>query len=336
MNRCLDIAFAAAFAFGAATGACATEGPTSSVLALFNRIPELPATAQEATRWVDKQGQLVHPGLLAVKVDIKAHQQAMERLGAAAGEGGRAQGGVVVADLGQGMADAGIDMARMQRDPAYAQQVRDRLRRLSPQEAIALSQRMSQPMNQDPRLQNAARSMVEDAPAVKAAAEAGQAYSHAQMARLKAHEAIWREAEAAADVIRHKPLNIAAAKPTMEWENIGCKAPCQAQWDAYASQALQGMIERDTAILQSHRAAVQRQRAAVAEGLKVADGHLLATRYGAASQSQVNQMKIASYDGMAIGELTGLIERITDSVKSAAAVANCGKQAVLVPGAMCR
>jgi hypothetical protein len=51
---------------------------------------------------------------------------------------------------------------------------------------------------------------------------------------------------------------------------------------------------------------------------------------------QVNQMKIAAYDGVAIGELTGLIERIADSVKSAAAVANCGKQIVLAPGAVCR
>ena len=39
---------------------------------------------------------------------------------------------------------------------------------------------------------------------------------------------------------------------------------------------------------------------------------------------------------VAIGELTALIERIIDSAKSAAVVANCGKQAVLVPGAMCR
>ena len=122
----------------------------------------------------------------------------------------------------------------------------------------------------------------------------------------------------------------------MDWENIGCEAPCRAQWEAYASQALPLMIERDSAILQARRAAVQRQRAAVAEGIKIADGHLLATRYGAASQSQVNQMKIATYDGVAIGELTGLIDRITDSVRSAAAVANCGKQAVLVPRAVCQ
>ena len=106
---------AAALAFGVCTGAYAAEGPSASVLALFNRIPELPTTAQEATRWVDKQGKLVHPGLLTLQADIKAHQQAMDRLAAVVGERGRAQAVVQVEDLGKGMADVGIDMARMQR-----------------------------------------------------------------------------------------------------------------------------------------------------------------------------------------------------------------------------
>lgn len=41
---------------------------------------------------------------------------------------------------------------------------------------------------------------------------------------------------------------------------------------------------------------------------------------------------------MAIGEWKALVERITNSVKSAAVAAHCGKQAVLVPvpGAMWR
>lgn len=336
MKLYLATVAAAALAFGVCTGAYAAEGPSASVLALFNRIPELPTTAQEATRWVDKQGKLVHPGLLALQAAIKAHQQAMDRLAAVVGERGRAQAVVQVEDLGKGMADVGIDMARMQRDPAYAQQVQARLRTLSPQEMVALSQRMSQPMNRDPRFQNAAQAVVEDGPAVRAAAEAGEVYSHAQMTRFNAHQAIWREAEAAADVIRHKPLNIPAAKPAMDWENIGCEAPCRSQWETYASQALPLMIERDTQILMAHRAAVQRQRAVLADGIRRADGHLLATRYGAASGSPINQQKIAGYDGVAIGELTALIERIIDSAKSAAVVANCGKQAVLVPGAMCR
>jgi len=47
-------------------------------------------------------------------------------------------------------------------------------------------------------------------------------------------------------------------------------------------------------------------------------------------------MKIVGYDGAAIGEITQLIDRITDSVKSAAVVVQCGKQIVLAPRAVCR
>jgi hypothetical protein len=260
----------------------------------------------------------------------------MGRLAAAAGERGQAQSALVVEDLGKSMADVGIDMARMQRDPAYAQHMQERLRKLSPAEAMALSQRMSQPLNQDKRYRNPAQAMAEDSPAIKAAADAGLAYSQAQPARIKAHEVIWREAEEAVERVRRKPLNIAAAKPAMDWENIGCEAPCRAQWEVYAGKALPLMIERDTEILKLRRAAVQRQRAALAEGIKVADGHLVAARYGAAPRSQVHQMNIAGYDGAAVGELKALIDRITDSARSAAAVVHCGKQAVLVPGAVCQ
>lgn len=335
MNTCLHAFAATTLALAALTSTHAADSP-SSVLSLFNRIPELPATAEEATRWVDKRGGLVHPGLLALRAELQAHEQAVARIHAVAGERRRAQSALIVEDLGRGMADIGVDMARLQRDPAYAQQVQARMRSMSPQDLQALSQRMSQPMNQDRRRQNAAQAVVEDPPAVRAAAAAGEAYIQAQMARLGAHQAIWDTAEEAANRIRHKPLALTMKRPAMAWENIGCDSGCRAQWDAYASHTWPLMVARDTEILQLHRAAVQRQRAAVAEGMTLADRHLLATDHGAATQSEVNQQKIFGYDGAAIGEVRAIVERIVDSVKSAAAVANCGKQVVLVPGAMCQ
>jgi hypothetical protein len=287
-------------------------------------------------RWVDKQGTLVHPGLLALQADIQAHQQMVAQIGAAAGEHNQAQGAIAVDALGKGLADAGIDMLRMQRDAAYAQQVQDRLRSMSPQQMIALSQRMSQPLNSDPRHQNAAKAIADDPAVVRAAATAGEAYSQAQATRLQTLEAIRLQAEQAADTLRLKPLTLPAGKPAIEWENIGCTAVCRAQWEVYAGAVLPLMIERDSAILQLRRAALQRQRAALADGLRSADGHLVASRYGAASQSAVNQTKIVAYDGAAIGDLRYLVDRITDSVRSAAAVAHCGTQIVLAPRAVCR
>jgi len=334
MNLLARTAIALLLTAGAAY-AIAAEGPPS-LLSLFNRIPDLPGTAQEAATWVDKSGKLVHPGLLALQADIEAHQQAVGRIMRASDGRNATQAAATVEDLAKGMADVGVDMQRMQRDPAYARQVQERMRQMSPQEMMALSQKMSQPMNHDKRRQNEAQAMVDDSAPVKAAAEAGLAYSGEQMARMDAHAAIWREADAAVARVLAQRLTVPLAKPAMAWDNIGCDAGCHARWDAYANQMLPLMVARDSEILQLRRAALQRQRAAVAAGLKTADQHLLAAQYGTPSRSSVNQMHIAGYDGAAVGELKQLLTRIEDSVKSAAVVVHCGKQAVLVPLAICQ
>jgi hypothetical protein len=338
MKPVLVAALAAVFSFFV-TDAPAVESPPS-VAALFNRVPELPASAEEAALWVDKGGRLVHPGLLALRADIEAHQRAIGVIQQAAAERHQVQSAIVVENLDKGMADVGIDMARMQRDPAYAQQVQERMRKMTPQELMAMSQKMNQPLNQemrhDKRHQNQAQAMVEDSPVNRAAAEAGEAFVSAQMKRFDAHAALWREADAAVARVMKKPLGAPGPKPTMEWENIGCDAGCQAQWEAYASKVLPLMVARSTEALRIRRTTLQRQRAMVAEGIKTADKHLLATQYGAASRSQVNQGRIVHYDGAAIAEISYLLDRITDSVKSAAGVVHCGKQVVLAPGAVCR
>jgi hypothetical protein len=41
-------------------------------------------------------------------------------------------------------------MARMQSDPAYAQSVQVRMKSMSPDQLMAMSKAMSQPMNQNP------------------------------------------------------------------------------------------------------------------------------------------------------------------------------------------
>ena len=335
MKTVVAAALAALLSLVVAHDAPAADTPPS-IATLFQRVPDLPATAEEAATWVDKTGRLVHPGLLALKADIAAHQRAMEQVQLATAQDGVAQGQVVADNMNQGLASVGIDMARMQRDPAYAKEVQDRMRQMSPQELMEMSQKMNAPLNADPRFTNQAQAMVDDTPVVRAAAEAGRAYTEGQPARLQAHQKLWREADEAAAKLRRKPLQVAVAKPRMEWENIGCDAGCRAAWDAYATAMLPLMIARDTEALRVHRATLQRHRAAVADGLKTADRHLLASQYGAASRSQAHRGWIAGYDGAALGEISFLIERITDSVKAAAVVAHCGKQIVLAPGAVCR
>jgi hypothetical protein len=178
--------------------------------------------------------------------------------------------------------------------------------------------------------------MVEDPPAMKAAAEAGFEYTSAQMARINAYQALWRTTDQSVKVILAKPLVVDVPKPKTEYDDVACNPACRTQWDAYAAKMLPLMIARDTEVLKVRRDTLQKQRAAAAEGVRTADKHLLASQYGETSQSQVNQGRINAYDAQALNEASQLIDRLEEMVKSAAAVVNCGKQAVEVPLAVCR
>lgn len=333
MNRLFTQLLAAA-GLSLAMLAAHAEQP-ASVLGLLNALPELPASAEQTTAWVDKRSSLIHPGLLQLQSAIDAHRGFVSRISAANGAQNQQQGAVMAESLGQGLANEGIDMARMQRDPAYAQAVQDRIKRMTPAEQMAFAQRMNQPLNNDKRFVNQAQAMVQDAPAMRAAAEAGELYARNQPQRFSQHSAIWTEAEKEVERVRAKKLVAGVPKPAMEWDNIGCDKSCQGQWEAYAAKMLPLMINRETEILNIRRAAVQRQRAAVLAELKTADQHLLATGYGAASRSSVNQGFITAYDGAAIAEIQALWERTLEAAKAAAAIPHCGKQVVLVPRAVC-
>lgn len=320
----------------AVLGSCAWAQAPGSVQALLDALPELPATAEQAATWVDKDGRVVHPALLQLQAALASHRQAMDRIAAAQGRTHADQGQVMAQNLNQGLQDVGIDMQRMQADPAYAQQVQDRIRRMTPAEQMAMAQRMAQPLNNDPRFVNQAAAMAQDSAAARAAAELGQAYAQQQPQRFQQHAALWTETENAVQRLRARKLTVNLPKPALEWDNPGCDARCQGQWEAYAAKMLPLMIARETEILKLRRAAVQRQRAAVAPDVAAAEQHLQATEFGLASRSQVNQGFITGYDGAVVAEIQGLLDRTVDAVKSAAVLPHCGTQAVLVPMAVCR
>jgi hypothetical protein len=320
-------------------GVCQAAPTPPSVLSLYQRIPDPPATAQEAAaKWVDKNGTLIHPELIALKADLEAHEKAMEELAKPAAAQAMKQGEYQVESLGKGMADVGIDMARMQSDPAYRAQVQARMQKMSPAELMAMSQQMNKPMQQDKRIVNQAKAMNDDPAAVREAAEAGYAYSSQQVDRIQAFQVRWQQMEdGEVKKITSTALpKVGQRKPAMEYDNIGCDNSCQAQWDAYAAKVLPLMIARDNEILKIRRAALLRERSSIAADIKTADGHLVATRYGAASQSQANQSRIRSYDAAALGAIMQIVYQLEDSARSAAVVTHCGDQVVKVPGAVCR
>lgn len=332
----ITAAAAAAAVFSVTSQAQAQAPAPDSVAALLKALPELPASAEQAATWVDKTGRIVHPALLQLQAAINNHQQAMQRIAAAQGRTHVDQSQVVTNSLLRGMQDVGIDVQRMQSDPAYAQQVQDRMRRMTPAEQMAMAQRMSQPMNNDPRVVNQAAAMEKDKPAARAAAEAGMVYAQQQPLRLEHHGALWANTENDVQRVRARKLTVDLPKPGLEWDNPGCDQRCRAQWDAYASKMLPLMLARESEVLALRRAAVQRQRAAVAPDIATADRHLQATEFSLASTSQVNQGYIVGYDVAAIAEIQGLLDRTVDAVQNAAVLPHCGKQAVLVPLAACR
>jgi hypothetical protein len=312
----------------------AAELPVS-LQALLQRVPDLPASAQEAARWTDGPGRIVEPRLVALKSDLAAHQRWVEKLAAPLAQSARQQGQAQVEDIGKGLADAGIDMQRMQRDPAYAQQVQARMRSMSPQQLMALSQQMSRPMNQDSRLTNEAAVQASESPAVREAAAVGAAYSSEQTARWQTSLASWQRADEAVARINARKLKVSAPKPAIEFDNIGCNSACQGQWHAYAAQMLPLMIARETEILQVRAAALRDLRAAMAPGIGRADSLLTAAGYGATARSSLFRQQIGGYDASVVGDLQLFITRIEESTEQAAHVVRCGERAVLVPLAVC-
>ena len=316
---------------------CALATPPTGVLELFNRLPDAPATAEEAARWIDKDGQLVHPPLLALKTDIEVHRRALAAPLQAQAPAALVQAKMQTDDLAKGMANVGIDMARMQNDPAYAKEVQARMKSMSPEQLMAMSKAMSQPMNQNPHRRNEAEDMADDAPAVKAAAAAAFEYSQQQVARIQAHGARWQATEAEVrSTVFATPLKVDVAKPRIEFDNPGCDKACDAGWQAYAAKMLPLMIARDTQALKVRRDALQRQRQALAPVIAQADKALKAAAYGERALSSAHMQQIAGYDSGMLGEIEMLITKTEEISRTASRTVHCGPQSVTVPMAVCR
>lgn len=311
--------------------------PPTGVLDLFTRLPEPPATAEEAARWMDKDGKLVHAPLIALKADIEAHRKAVAAPMQAQAPAQRVQAKMQVDDMSKGMANVGIDMARMQSDPAYAKEVQARMKSMSPEQLMAMSKAMSQPMNQNPNRKNEAVAMDQDSPAVKAAAEASFEYGNQQVARIQSHSTRWKDTEAEVNSkLFATPLKVDVPKPRIEFDNPGCDKACEAGWQAYAAKMLPLMIARDTQALKLRRDALLRERQAIAPTIAQADKALKAAGYGESALSSTHQLRIVGYDEGMLGEIDLLITKTEEITLRASRTVHCGSQAVTVPQAVCR
>ncbi len=310
--------------------------PPAPLQRLLTQLPELPATAQEAAAWVDRSTQRPRqPQLVAVLEGLAAHRRAVDAMAHADDGRRQAQAGAQMQALGQGMAGIGIDFERMQRDPAYATQVQERLRALPPAQMVALAQQMNQPLAQDPRHAAEAVDTAHEPAAVRAAGDAGHAYTLAQPARLQARMAAWSDADQQAVRIARTPIAPRTPRPAIAWDSPACDKPCHARWEAYADEALPLMLARETEALQVRRTALRRLRVELAPAVETGDRQLAAAGYGAAARSQTYQMRIAGYDAALADGIQWLADRSMDAARHAQALVRCGRQAVFAPGTVC-
>jgi hypothetical protein len=284
-----------------------------SLVDLLSRVPEAPATAQDAAKWFDKEGHLVHPGILALKADLEASKKVGEA--SSTRDGAHAQALAV-----QGMENVGIDVARMQKDPAYAKEMQDKIKKMSPAEQMAFVQKMTQPQRQA-SLENV-KAMASEMPAVDAAVDAAKGWNETMQARVKMQIAERSETDKAVQRVAYKPVGI--AKPKMEFDSPSCDKSCDAQWRAYGEKLWPVVLDREADILQIRRTALQRDRAELARLMQDGDRLLVPTQYGAGAKSQVNRTWVTGYHQSLLGEIDQLIEQTQTAAKRAADVANAG------------
>jgi len=332
----LRTAAIAVLALGAALFQPAVQAqnqPQHSVQALFNRIPKTPATTQEADKMVNTAQQI--PAITALKADLDAHAAAVEKIFGAADARGRARMGAnpspeqAMQGISRAGAVAGIDMARMQTDKAYAAEMQAKMKAMSPQELMAMSMAMQQGMGM--------RGSVAyyDPPAVKAAAEMGQALVNPeqQAARTATYQRRWTEVEKNVAAVNEK---FAARSPKLRGcDGEGGGSPeCVAERARYVAAMMPLLLARDAEVLRVEAAALEEERAALAVQVRSADQHLLAAQYGAASQELGNPTHIAMLDGTIINDIRVLATKFEEVVKRAALVTHCG-QKVLGSAAPC-
>jgi len=301
------------------------QQPTS-LLQWFNAIPNSPTTPEEADKLVDWNGESSSTGsggglaaMPALKAGLDAHEAAVHALIEAAHAKIDARIGVptgekAVQGMTKGAAAAGIDVARMQNDPAYAKEMQAKMKAMSPAELMALATAMQQGMGMKGTV------AVYDPPAVKAAADAGRAYldPEQQAQRTAAYERRWTE-------VAKKKAAIDATYSAKYPTRVMCDTDpsCGDRMTRYANAMMPLVYAHDTEVLKLEAAAFEEERAALAVEVGKADELLRAAQYGATSQEPGNPLNIMSLDGNIASQIRTLAIKLEDIVKRAGEVGHC-------------
>lgn len=298
----------------------------ASLLLLFNAVPKSPATIQDANTLVDWNSRTI-PAITAIKTGLEAHDAAVQEIiGASQARIQTRMGGASTpeqanARLEKGAAAAGIDVARMQTDKAYAKEMQAKMKAMSPQELMAMSTAMMRGMGMR------ASVAVYDPPAVKAAAEAGEALSLPDQlsARTAAYQRRWSNVERMVAAIEAKFAAMMPKNPGCDGEGAGSRE-CVAARNRYIAAMMPLLNAREAEILTVETAALDEERAAVAEDVRKADQLLVAARYGVTSQELGNPVHIMALDQQTVGQIGALAAKFEEIVTRRAIVAHCGQK----------
>jgi hypothetical protein len=291
----------------AASGAMAAAATPAE---LFAAVPALPSRSAEAARWFSGD-TLVLPAAQSVEAGIAAGRAQIEAQLKAAGDRSNAVAGNA----------AGIDMARMASDPAYAESVQARMAAMSPQEQMAMAMQLNNAFS-GAALQDA-QAMARDPQAV---IDAESDFTGNQPALHSANELAGVTARIAAirDSVSAREQSLVQ---TLRWRCSDGEGGCPTPADAAADQAMArqahaeviGYYDAGLAQIGKEIAAFRRTRGAYVQR---ADQQLAATHYGADAVSQARKQSLALYQSSVLDESQQLLKLTTEAARWAAARAS--------------
>ncbi len=274
-----------------------------SLQSLHARVPAPPATAAAAPAW------LASPELATLHKQIKDQRAFIEKLMASAS----ADAMPTATQTG-----GGIDFQRAQRDPEYANQVKEKIAAMSQEEKMKLAMQMQQAHSQS-ALKDV-KAMATDSEAVQTAADHYPDYQAKQAtggitAQYMAVDKIREGVNTRAMQISDKAIK---ALKCSDGEGGCASAADQASDKATLRAAYNQIIADYDKALVAIAAQVEAARKARLADITAAQRDLGPTQYGAAAQSNTNRQLLATYHNTALMEIEQLLALTEDAAKWAA------------------
>ena len=273
-----------------------------SLQSMHARVPAPPATTAAAPAW------LASPELATLHKQIKDQRAFVEKLMTSAS---------AAALPTAGQTGGGIDFQRAQRDPEYANQVKEKIAAMSQDEKIKLAMQMSQAQSQS-ALKDV-KAMASDSDAVQTAADHYPDYPAKQASGISVqYSAVARIQQ---DVsTRAMQISDKAGKALKCSDGEGsCSAADQAADKATLRAAYNQIVADYDKALVGIGAQVEAARKARVADIAAAQADLGAAQYGAAAQSNTNRQLLATYHNTVLMEIEQLLVLSEDAAKWAAA-----------------